>query len=397
MAKYVVSACLLGCNCKYSGGNNFHPRLALFLQDKEHIAICPEVDGGLATPRPPAEIVGGDGNDVLSGRARVVTSDGADVSKQYLRGAAKAVAAARAIGAREALLKERSPSCAVNWHYDGTFTGTLRRGQGVAAAALARAGVKLSSEENMPGGEMTVDYDKITAEIVGWLRRKIEEAGARGSVLGLSGGIDSAVVAALCCRAFPRDTLGAIIPVFSASADVDDARLVARELSMETVEVDLNRPFEAFVQAIEPGAAPLDRKDMAVANIKPRLRMAVLYYLAAKHNYLVVGTSNKSELITGFFTKHGDGGVDLEPIGDLVKSQVVELAVHLGLPDKIIRRTPSAGLWPGQTDEDELGFTYDQLDQYILTGKTDAGAMEKIKAAVTCSRHKLVPPPVCRL
>ena len=136
---------------------------------------------------------------------------------------------------------------------------------------------------------------------------------------------------------------------------------------------------------------------MAAANIKPRLRMAALYYLAAKSNCLVVGTGNKSEIITGFFTKYGDAGVDLEPIGALVKHQVWELARFLQLPEKIIEKRPSAGLMPGLTDEDELGFSYRQLDEYILSGTTDADAVEKIERAVLRSRHKQEMPPVCPL
>lgn len=397
MAKYVVSACLLGRNCKYTGGNNFNSRVAAFVRGKEYIAICPELDGGLGVPRPPAEIVGGNGGDVLDGWAAVVTNDGADVSREFCQGAATAVAAARSLGAQAALLKERSPSCGVSQLYSGRFDGDVRRGRGVAAAALARAGIRLYSEENLPGEELMMDYAETAERIVLWLQEKVTGAGARGCVLGISGGIDSAVVAALCRRAFPDSTLGVFTSVNSEAADLEDAGLVAGVLGIKLMHVNLDHVFTDLVRAIEPDGLELGQDNLAVANVKPRLRMTVLYYLAARNNYLVVGTSNKSELVTGFFTKYGDGGVDLEPIGDLVKAQVMDLARYLQLPEKIINRKPSAGLWPGQTDEAELGFTYSQLDQFLLTGATDARAMEDIRAVMSRADHKLAPPPVCKL
>jgi len=167
-------------------------------------------------------------------------------------------------------------------------------------------------------------------------------------------------------------------------------------LGVRAVEINLDKAFRSFIAALET-SSDLAADNLAVANLKPRLRMAALYYLAARNNYLVVGTGNKSEIVTGFFTKYGDAGVDLEPMGDLVKTQVWELARHLQLPERIIEKRPTAGLWPGQTDEDELGFSYRQLDEYILSGTTDAAAVEKIERAIRRSRHKQEMPPVCRL
>ena len=383
--RFIVSACLLGCPCKHDGGTNSDPGVKEFLTGKDYVAFCPEEAGGLPTPREPAEIMG-DG--------RVRTRSGNDVSREYWRGAARALKAARDFGARGAILKERSPSCGIRAVYDGSFHGRVRPGRGVTAAALAEAGLLLFSEDALPEEGLRVDYGEIETKIVAWLRDKIEGAGAKGCVLGLSGGLDSAVVAALAKKACPDSTLAAILPVESSPEDVADAWLVARCLGLETVEINLDQAYRALLATLgaEDGAG-----DLAAANIKPRLRMAAWYYLAAKHGYLVVGTGNKSEIVTGFFTKHGDAGVDLEPIGSLVKTQVWELARHLGLPEKIIAKRPSAGLWPGQDDEDELGFSYRQLDEYILSGTTDQEAAEKIERAIRRSRHKQEMPPICPL
>jgi NAD+ synthase len=393
--RFIVSACLLGCACKYNGGSNNSPAVKKFLAGKDFIAVCPEVEGGLPTPREASEISGGSGAAVLKGCASVLTKSGKDTSRYFLRGVEIAVHKALDFGARAAILKERSPSCGVSAVYDGSFSGSAVPGQGVAAAALAAAGLLLFTEEALPEEGLAVDFQAVTEKIVAWLKEKVSAAGAKGCVLGLSGGIDSAVVAALAQRAYPQDTLAVILPVGSSPEDVEDAWLVARHLGLRTVEINLDKAFHSFIAALETNNLAAD--NLAVANVKPRLRMAALYYLAARNNCLVVGTGNKSEIVTGFFTKYGDAGVDLEPIGDLVKTQVWELARHLHLPDKIIAKRPGAGLWPGQTDENELGFTYRQLDEYILSGTTDTQAVEKIERAIRRSRHKQEMPPVCRL
>lgn len=395
--RYLVSACLLGCNCKYSGGNNYNPQVVSFLGGKEYVPICPEVDGGLPTPRAASEIIAGTGEDVWTQAARVRTKGGGDVTAQFLLGARAALDTAREMGAKAAILKERSPSCGVNFIYNGDFSGKVVPGRGVTAAALAEAGLQLYSEENLPREEIIVDYSVVTEKIVTWLRDKVTSAGAKGCVLGLSGGIDSAVVAALAQRAFPNNTLAVILPVESSQEDVDDAWLVAKALGLNAIEINLDAVFRSLATTLEAGSADLAVDNLAVANIKPRLRMISLYYQAARHNYLVTGTGNKSEIVTGFFTKYGDGGVDIEPIGELVKAQVFDLARHLGIPDSIIEKQPTAGLWPGQTDEQELGFSYRQLDEYILTGTTDSHVVERIKTVIQRARHKQELPPTCPL
>ncbi len=239
--------------------------------------------------------------------------------------------------------------------------------------------------------------DKIADQITAWMRGKVAELGAKGFVVGLSGGIDSACTAALAQRAAGREVLGVLMPCHSNPVDAEYGRLLAETLEIETTTVDLALAFDALVAML-----PLAGR-MAVANIKPRLRMTTLYYLAAARNYLVAGTGNKSELMVGYFTKYGDGGVDLEPLGDLYKEQVRELARELGVPQPIIDRPPTAGLWDGQTDEGEMGLTYVALDATLRA--IEAGDMAGVEPAVLArvqhmiaiSEHKRQVPPLCKL
>ena len=147
----LVSACLLGRACRYDGGHCRHEGVVRFLAGRVIVPVCPESLGGLVIPRPPAEIAGGDGRDVLAGRARVLDREGRDVTAAFRRGAEATLARAEACGAKAAILKERSPSCGVRWIYDGTFSRTLRPGLGVAAALLAGRGIVLASEEEVEG------------------------------------------------------------------------------------------------------------------------------------------------------------------------------------------------------------------------------------------------------
>jgi NAD+ synthase len=238
-----------------------------------------------------------------------------------------------------------------------------------------------------------------------WLRARVHEAGARGIVVGLSGGVDSAVVARVSQMAFPDGVMTVIMPAQSDPRDAEDARLVADIFELPVMTIDLARPFEALlVQAQQgigtwpPGTAPEDEKAvrLAQANLKPRLRMTALYYVANRLNCLVAGTGNRTEIAIGYYTKYGDGGVDLLPLGALVKSEVRALARELGVPARVIEKPPSAGLWIGQTDEGEMGFTYVELEDYLLRGPdgvAPATAM-KIERLVRASEHKRHLPPV---
>src|SRR4051812_19396555 len=216
--------------------------------------------------------------------------------------------------------------------------------------------------------------------IAAWMRQQLQASGARGFIIGLSGGIDSAVVARLAQLAAPGNVVAAILPCRSDPDDERDAMLVANHFSMTTMRVDLAATYDTLIAAAQPALAGLDegtrlaapadplRGRVPLANIKPRLRMTTLYFVANTVNYLVAGTANRSDLAIGYFTKYGDGGCDLLPLGHLEKSEVRALARDLNVPQAIIDRTPSAGLWLGQNDEEEMGFTYPELERYLDDG-----------------------------
>lgn len=236
------------------------------------------------------------------------------------------------------------------------------------------------------------------------MRSQLSAAGAHGFVVGLSGGIDSAVVARLAQLAAPGAVLGALLPCHSDPDDEADAVAFAHQFSLPLTRLDLGSAYDTLAadarQALElvprdmRGAYESDR--LAVANMKPRLRMTALYYFANAMNFLVAGTGNRSEIAVGYFTKHGDGGADLFPIAPLLKREVKAIARDLGIPARIINREPSAGLWLGQTDEEELGFSYTELERYLEHGPqgvSPALAM-KIERLIRGSEHKRVPPPI---
>ena len=232
-------------------------------------------------------------------------------------------------------------------------------------------------------------------QIAAWLRERLAAAGAAGFVFGLSGGVDSATAAALAINAVGRQrVLAALMPCHSQPEDARLAHLMADAFGIPTVTVDLSNTYDALMTMVPPSDHPL-----AAANVKPRLRMATLYYLAQSRNYLVLGSGNKTEILVGYSTKYGDGGVDLLPMGDMYKTQVWELARELGVPQPIIERPPTAGLWPGQTDEGEMGITYAKLDQVLAaieagdTTGVEPATLEKVQRMIAGSAHKRVMPP----
>ncbi len=246
------------------------------------------------------------------------------------------------------------------------------------------------------GSAAAFDAARVAAHLVAWLRGHADEAGALGAVIAVSGGVDSAVAAALCARAFPETTLGVLLPCHSLPQDAADAERVCRAIGIPYTTVSLDAAYDALVAALRATPQFADHP-IALANLKPRLRMTALYYFANRLNRLVVGTGNRSEAYVGYFTKYGDGGVDVLPLAGLVKSEVRALAAHLGVPDDVITRTPSAGLWPGQTDEGEMGLTYAVLDHYLLTDEAPAEARTRIEQLHATSEHKRRPPPIADL
>jgi NAD+ synthase len=230
-------------------------------------------------------------------------------------------------------------------------------------------------------------------DIVHWIRHQVSMAGAGGVVVGMSGGLDSSVAAVLCKQALGDAVRGLILPCRSNPSDAVHAHLVAQRFDIPTETVDLGPVLDLLVSTLPSG------RHLSVANLKPRLRMIVMYYYANELDYLVIGSGNKSELLTGYFTKYGDGGVDLLPLGGLLKTQIQGLARSLAIPGEIIDKAPTAGLWEGQTDEGEMGITYEELDRAILVlqgqpcDSPEDEALDKVRRKISTSLHKRAPVP----
>lgn len=249
---------------------------------------------------------------------------------------------------------------------------------------------------------MPFDPEAARRQLVDFLRTYAQEAGVSGYVLGVSGGIDSALVAALAKEAVgPERVLGLLLP--HATSNPEDAahgELVCRALGIPFERIDIT----PIVAAVEGACATHRPSGMGAHNVRPRARMMVLYAHAANLNRLVAGTGNKSELLTGYFTKWGDGAADVYPLGDLYKTEVWALSRHLGLPREVVEKPPTAGLFAGQTDEGEMGIRYADLDRLLqeMEGGHDLATaarrsgveMEtarKVEARILASAHKRNP------
>ena len=226
---------------------------------------------------------------------------------------------------------------------------------------------------------LKIDPGFVEKLITGFIRDYVGSVGAEGLVIGLSGGLDSSTAATLAVRALGPERVRALIMPEEETYDpeaIEHARMVADQLGMEVDEVDLTPILEAIYGAI-PVYDP--KADMARANLKPRVRMLCLYYYANRLNMLVCGTTDKSEAMLGYYTKWGDGAADIEPIMDLFKTQVRQLARYLGVPEEIVRKPSTPGLLPGQLAEAELGMSYEVLD-LILYGLEHFMDPEQISA-----------------
>ncbi|NLB88111.1 MAG: NAD(+) synthase [Syntrophomonadaceae bacterium] len=240
-----------------------------------------------------------------------------------------------------------------------------------------------------------MNTEAVVQYLVDWLRDMVNKAGAKGIVFGVSGGIDSAVAGVLAKKAFPDNCLGLILPCETSLTDLIHSKVFVEEFNIDYKIIELDTPYNILSTEFDTHFGRENSNIKFVkANIKPRLRMITMYYAAQTYNYLVLGTTNKSELKVGYSTKYGDSGVDLQVLGDLVKREVYELARYLKIPDIIIDKAPSAGLWEGQTDEKEMGINYDQLDSYIETGEGSPEVIKIIETLFQKSEHKRRLPPI---
>ena len=207
-----------------------------------------------------------------------------------------------------------------------------------------------------------LDVKKTKDDIVEFVQNKVSEANAEGLVIGLSGGIDSTLAAFLACEAVGKDNVfGIVMP--STTTPTEDklhGTVIAQLLGINYKEIAIDSILNEFLSVTQ-----LEEDKLSIGNLKARIRMSIIYFYANSKNYLVSGTGNKSEILIGYFTKHGDGACDIEPIGDLYKTDVYQLAKYLEIPQEIIDKPPRAGLWNNQTDEDEIGMTYELLDKIL--------------------------------
>jgi NAD+ synthase len=246
-------------------------------------------------------------------------------------------------------------------------------------------------------------------KITTFIKEIANEAASDGVIIGLSGGIDSSVTASLAVKALgEKNVLGLILPTASLDKNYEkDAQQLAKQLSIKVEKISIEKIISAFIESL-PDKIINDK--LVVGNAMARVRMMILYAYANKLNYLVIGTSNKTEIMVGYITKYGDGGVDFEPCGDLYKTQMIQLARMLKVPKAIIEKPPSAGFWKGQTDEGEMGITYELLDK-ILVGimqklsedeimeklNCSKAQIEKVKQMIRSSSHKRTMPKICIL
>ncbi|MBD3278860.1 MAG: NAD(+) synthase [Candidatus Aegiribacteria sp.] len=234
--------------------------------------------------------------------------------------------------------------------------------------------------------ERIENYTDLACAIENWIEEIMESASAEGLVVGISGGIDSAVAAALGTGAAGRsNVLGLLMPCGNPEENTRDGLEIVRHLGIEHRIIDLEPVLESFLEC--GGLEDTDRLNRA--NIKARLRMTMLYAHSSRR--LVLGTSNYSEIRVGYWTKWGDGASDLLPIGRLYKDEVVKLAETLNLPEWILKKVPSADLWKGQSDEEEMGVTYAEIKSFFQNGEVSEDSRRVIREMVDSTRHKRDP------
>lgn len=248
---------------------------------------------------------------------------------------------------------------------------------------------------NKPIKTFTVKTKRMAKEIIRFIQDYYDNKSLKGCIIGISGGKDSAVAAAIMCNAIgAENVIGVTLPCHSKSQDAEDAKLIADHYGFKLVNLDLTNVFDSFKEEASKIDDFNDEKtENSDINLKPRLRMAAQYYLAAMYSaiyggtYLVVGTSNKCELYVGYFTKGGDSVHDIAPLAELTVSEVISIGEYFGVPEKVLYKTPSDGL-SDETDEEKLGVSYKEIESVIKGKQKDDIILAKVGRLHVASAHK---------
>lgn len=255
---------------------------------------------------------------------------------------------------------------------------------------------------------MNFDYTMVEKVLVEFIKNETQRIGINKAVIGLSGGIDSAVSTYLTVKALGKENVFCVLMPYKTSSkeSITDAKLVINDLGVESKTVEITEMVDAYLAK----TGEEDISNVRKGNIMARMRMIVLYDESAKQNALVIGTGNKTEILLGYTTQYGDAACGINPIGDLYKTQIFELAAHLGIPKPLIDKKPSADLWVGQTDEEEMGIIYAEVDKYLFEKVDERKSeeelllmgykkeyMDKINRLIYRNQFKRVPPIIAKV
>ena len=249
---------------------------------------------------------------------------------------------------------------------------------------------------------------KVSKHITNWIENYIDKSGAKGIVVGVSGGVDSALTSTLCAET-GHNILCLEMPIYQNKDQVSRSKkhidwLMSKYPNVTSKQIELNDTFESFVNSLPDNSS--DKHELSLANTRSRLRMVTLYYFSALNNYIVAGTGNKVEDFgIGFYTKYGDGGVDISPIADLLKSEVFTLAKFHNIIDEIIEAEPNDGLWnDNRTDEEQIGASYEEIEDAMMNfnksdnlSKREKEVLDIFNSFHKTNKHKMDPIPVCEI